>query len=54
MTTTVRRWLARAFARPEPFPEEYRAERLDQAWPLARPAGWHRAQQEGRAHYWVR
>ncbi len=46
--TTLRRWMARAFARPARFPAEYRAERLDQHDPLARPAGWYEAQQEDR------
>ena len=35
--TTLRRWLARALHGPETFPEEFRAERLDQPAPLARP-----------------
>ena len=52
--TTLRRWLARALTRPEGFPEEYRAERLDQHYPLARPAGWHEAQEAGRARPWLR
>ena len=52
--TTLRRWIARAFARPEPFPEEYRAERLDQPYPLARPAAWYEAQEAGRVRPWLR
>ena len=52
--TALRRWLARAFARPEQFPEEYRAERLDQQYPLARPAAWYEAQQEGRVRHALR
>ena len=52
--TTLRRWFVRALARPERFPEEYRAERLDQHFPLARPAGWHEAQEAGRARPWLR
>ena len=46
--TTLRRWMARAFARPARFPAEYRAERLDQHDPLAGPAAWYGAQQEDR------
>ncbi len=52
--TTLRRWLARALTRPEGFPEEYRAERLDEHYPLARPAGWHQAQEAGRGRPWLR
>ena len=51
---TIRRWIARAFARPEGFPEEYRAERLDQPYPLARPAAWYEAEQEGRVRHALR
>ena len=47
--TTLRRWIVRALARPEPFPGEFRAEQLDQHSPLPRPAAWYEAQQEGRA-----
>jgi hypothetical protein len=52
--TTLRRWLVRALTPPERFPEEYRAERLDQHYPLARPAGWHEAQEVGRVRPWLR
>ena len=52
--TTLRRWIARAFARPEPFPVEYRAERLDQQYPLARPAAWYEAQEAGRVRHSLR
>ena len=46
--TTLRRWIVRALARPEPFPGEFRAEQLDQHYPLPRPATWHEAQQAER------
>ncbi|HEX6737217.1 MAG TPA: hypothetical protein VF310_02985 [Vicinamibacteria bacterium] len=49
--TTLRRWLTRALAAREPFPSEFAPERLDQARPLARPAGWHQAQVASRAHF---
>ena len=52
--TTFRRWIIRALARPEQFPVEYRAERLDQQYPLARPAAWYEAQQEGRVRHSLR
>ncbi len=39
---------------PEPFPGEFRAEQLDQCYPLARPAGWHEAQEVGRVRPWLR
>jgi hypothetical protein len=52
--TTIGRWIARAFARPEPFPEEYRAERLDQQYPLPRPAAWYEAEREGRVRHALR
>ncbi len=52
--TTLRRLIARAFARPEPFPGEFRAEQLDQLYPLARPAAWYEAQQEGRVRHSLR
>ena len=52
--TTLRRWIARALARPEPFPGEFRAEQLDQHYPLARPAAWYEAQQEGRVRHSLR
>ncbi len=51
---TLRRWLARVVAPPEPFPGEFRAEQLDQCYPLARPAGWHEAQEVGRVRPWLR
>ena len=52
--TTLRRWFARTLARPEQFPKEYRAERLDQHYPLARPAAWYEAQQEARVRHTLR
>lgn len=52
--TTLRRWIIRALARPEPFPVEFRAEQLDQHYPLARPAGWHEAQEAGRVRPFLR
>ena len=45
---TLRRRLAWVVAPPEPFPGEFRAEQLDQHYPLARPAAWYEAQHEGR------
>ncbi len=51
---TLRRWLVRVVAPPEPFPGEFRAEQLDQCYPLARPAGWHEAQEVGRVRPWLR
>ena len=50
--TTLRHWIARVLTARDPFPSEFAPERLDQAWPLARPAGWHQAQVAGRAHFW--
>jgi hypothetical protein len=52
--TRLRRWIANIVAAREPFPEEFRAERLDQPFPLTRPAGWHEAQQAERARYSLR
>ena len=52
--TTLRRWIVRALARPEPFPVEFGAEQLDQHYPLARPAAWYAAQHEGRVHHSLR
>jgi hypothetical protein len=52
--TRLRRWIANIVAATEPFPEEFRAERLDQPYPLARPAGWHEAQQAERVRYSLR
>ena len=52
--TRLRRWIANIVAAPEPFPVEFRAERLDQPFPLARSAGWHEAQQAGRVRYSLR
>ncbi len=52
--TTLRRWIVRALARPEPFPGEFRAEQLDQHYPLPRPAAWYEAQQEGRVRHALR
>ena len=52
--TVMRRWIVRLLAAPEPFPEEFRAERLDRLRPLARPAGWHEAQQVERVRYSLR
>ena len=52
--TTLRHWIARVLAGPEQFPAEYRAERLDQQYPLARPAVWYEAQQEGRVRHSLR
>ena len=52
--TTLRRWLAWVVAPPEPFPGEFRAEHLDQRFPLARPAAWYEAQQEGRVRHSLR
>ena len=52
--TRLRRWIAKIVAAPEPFPAEFRAERLDQPFPLARPAGWHEAQQAGQVRYTLR
>ena len=52
--TTLRRWLTRTCTRPARFPEAYRAERLDQHSPLARPAAWYEAQHEGRVRHALR
>ena len=52
--TTLRRWLARALHGPETFPEEFRAERLDQPYPLVRPAWWYEAQHTGQVRPWPR
>ncbi len=52
--TTLRRWLAWVVSPPEPFPGEFRAEQLDQRYPLARPAAWYEAQQEGRVRHYLR
>jgi hypothetical protein len=52
--TRLRRWIANIVAAPEPFPVEFRAERLDQPFPLARSAGWHEAQQAGQVRYSLR
>ncbi len=52
--TRLRRWIANIVAAPVPFPEEFRAERLDQHSPLARPAAWYEAQQEGRVRHALR
>lgn len=52
--TRLRRWVGKIVTAREPFPEEFRAERLDQPFPLARPAGWHEAQQAARVRYSLR
>ena len=52
--TALRRWVARTFVRPERFPEEYRAERLDQQAPLPRPAAWYEAAQAARVRHALR
>ena len=50
---TLRRWLTWVVMPPEPFPGEFRAEQLDQRYPLPRPAGWHEAQEAGRVRPWL-
>ena len=52
--TTLRRWIARTLVRAERVPEEYRAERLDQHYPLPRPAAWYEAEQAARVRYSLR
>ncbi len=52
--TTLRRWIARTLLRAERFPEEYRAERLDQQYPLPRPVAWFEAEQAARVRYALR
>ena len=52
--STLRRWIANIVAAPEPFPGEFRAEQLDQHYPLARPAAWYEAQHEGRVRHALR
>jgi hypothetical protein len=49
--TVLRRWLARALAAPERFPEEFRTERLDQPYPLPRPVVWYEVQEVGLVRY---
>ena len=51
---TIRRWITRVLAAPESFPAEFRAEQLDQPYPLARPAAWYEAQQAGWVRYSLR
>ncbi len=52
--TRLRRWIANIVAAPEPFPVEFRAERLDQPFPLAHSEGWHEVQQAERVRYSLR
>lgn len=47
--TTIWQWIARTLGGSEPFPTEFTAEHLDQAWPLARPMPAHQAV---RPTYW--